>query len=114
MSGLFADGLVIPSAMLALLGWLVPKGLSLIFPEGIKPLLALSFMATLVMFVLGMGFFLVLYIWQGAPLDVLFEAGIFAGILHFGRLGLISSLLWGPIMILSVAGLPRHWVKEKW
>lgn len=114
MSSLFADGLVIPAAVLALLGWLVPRLLSLIFPEGIRPLLLLTFAATLLMFGLGMTFFLALYIWQGAPLDALFEAGITAGLLHFGRLGLISALLWAPIMILSVAGLPKHWVKETW
>ena len=58
MSGLFTDGLVIPAAVLALLGWLVPRMLSLVFPEGVKPLFILSFVATLIMFVLGMGFFL--------------------------------------------------------
>ena len=114
MSGLFTDGLVIPAAVLALLGWLVPRMLSLVFPEGVKPLFILAFAATLIMFVLGMGFFLALYLWQGAPLGVLFEAGITAGLLHFGRLGLISALLWAPIMILSVAGLPKHWIKETW
>jgi hypothetical protein len=33
---------------------------------------------------------------------------------HFGRLAVVSALIWGPIMLLSVAGLPKHWVKETW
>jgi hypothetical protein len=33
---------------------------------------------------------------------------------HFGRLGLLSGLFWLPVMILSVASLPRKWVKETW
>jgi hypothetical protein len=111
---LFSDGLVFPAAVLALLGWLVPRLLSRVFPEGVRPLLILAFISTLVMFLFGMGFFLALYIWQGAPISTLFEAGWTSGLLHFGRLGLISALLWGPILILSVAGLPKHWIKETW
>ena len=111
---LFSDGLIFPAALLALLGWMVPRLLSRIFLEGVKPLMILAAISTLIMLFLGMGFFLALYIWQGAPISTLFEAGILAGLVHFGRLGLISALIWGPIMILSVAGLPRHWIKETW
>lgn len=111
---LFSDGLVFPAALLALLGWLVPRLLSRLLPEGVKPLMVLAFISTLIMLVLGMVFFLTLYIWQGAPIDTLFEAGILVSLVHFGRLGLISTLIWGPIMILSVAGLPKHWIKETW
>lgn len=114
MNRIFTDGLIIPALVLALVGWLVPRMLSLVWPEGVRPLLLLTFVATLIMLVLGMGFFLGLYLWQGVPLDLLFEPGLGAGIAHFLRLGLISALLWGPIMILSVAGLPRQWVKETW
>ncbi len=111
---LFSDGLVFPAALLALLGWLVPRLLSRLLPEGVKPLMVLAFISTLIMLVLGMVFFLTLYIWQGAPIDTLFEVGILVNLVHFGRLGLISTLIWGPIMILSVAGLPKHWIKETW
>jgi hypothetical protein len=109
-----SDGLIIPAMVLALFGWLVPKGLSLVWPEGVRPLLALAFVATVIMFLFGTGFFMALYAWQGAPLSAVFEPGLAAGLLHFGRLGLISALLWGPIMVLSVAGLPKGWTKEIW
>ncbi|MCC5974401.1 MAG: hypothetical protein JJT81_10170 [Rubellimicrobium sp.] len=109
-----SDSLLIPALALALVGWLVPRGLSLIFPEGVRPLLLLAFVSTLVMLGIGTGFFLALYVWQGVPFAALFEGSTLAGLAHFVRLGLISALLWGPIMILSVAGLPKHWVKETW
>jgi len=111
---LLSDGLIVPALILALIGWLVPKLLSLVWPEGVRPLFALAFCATLIMLALGTGFFVALYVWQGVPLAILFELGLLSGIMHFARLGLISALLWGPIMVLSVAGLPRHWVKETW
>lgn len=114
MGDLFTDGLVIPALALALLGWIVPRLLSLVFPEGIRPLLVLAFVATLVMFVFGMLFFVALYIVDGVPLSRLFSDGLAPGLLHFGRLGLVSGLIWGPILVLSVAGLPRHWVEETW
>jgi hypothetical protein len=109
-----SDGLFIPALVLAVIGWLVPKGLALFWPEGVRPLMLLALVATLVMFLFGMGFFIALYVWQGAPLSAVFEPGLAAGLFHFGRLGLISALLWGPIMVLSVAGLPKGWTKEIW
>ena len=111
---MLADGLILPALVLALVGWLVPRALSLIFPEGVRPLMLLALCATVIMFVLGSGFFVLLYLLQGVPLAAVFEPGIASGVVHFGRLGLISGLIWGPIMVLSVAGLPKGWVKETW
>ena len=108
------DGLLLPALVLALLGWVVPRLLSLAFPEGVRPLLILAFVATVLMVLIGALFFLALYLFQGVPLATLFEPGLASGLLHFGRLGLISALIWGPILILSVAGLPKYWVEETW
>ena len=106
------SGLVLPALLLALVGWLVPRMLSLVFPEGVRPLLLLALVATILMVLIGSGFFVLLYVIQGIPMAVLFEPGLASGIVHFGKLGLISALIWGPILILSVAGLPKTWVKE--
>ena len=54
------------------------------------------------------------YLVQGVPLATLFEPGLASGLVHFARLGLISALIWGPILILSVARLPKYWVEETW
>jgi uncharacterized membrane protein len=108
------EELLLPSLALALIGWLVPRGLSLFWPEGVRPLLALGFVATLVMLVVSALFFLGFYILGGVPLDRLTEEGWGPAVAHFGRLAVISALIWGPILVLSVAGLPKHWVKETW
>lgn len=112
--GAFADNLVLPALALAFMGWLVPRGLALVFPEGVGPLFALAFCAAAVMLLIGMAFFAALYARQGGPWDALAEAGRVGLLLHFLRLGSISALLWGPIMVLSVAGLPRRWTRATW
>ena len=109
-----AEGLVVPALGLALLGWLLPRGLSLVWPEGVRALLVLGLVATLVMLLLSAGFFVGLYLAGGVPLARLSAGGWQAMVVHFGRLAVISALIWGPILVLSVAGLPRHWVKERW
>jgi hypothetical protein len=109
-----AEELVVPALGLALVGWLVPRGLSLVWPEGVRALLLLGFVATFLMFLLSAGFFLGLYLIGGAPLAALTGGGWGPVLSHFGWLAVISALIWGPMLLLSVAGLPKHWVKERW
>ncbi len=108
------DGLILPALLLAFVGWLVPRGLSLVFAEGVRALFILALVSTLIMLAVGLGFFIGLYVADGVPVAALFENGIGPTLAYFGRLSLISAFIWGPIMILSVAGLPKHWVKETW
>ncbi len=112
--GAFADGLVLPALALAVMGWLVPRLLARVFPEGVRPLLALACLSAALMLLLGMAFFAALYRWQGVPWEVLLEAGWGGLVLHFLRLGSISALLWGPVLLLSVAELPRRWTRATW
>lgn len=114
MAEAFSSGLFIPAAILALMAWLVPKGLSMIMPEGVWPLIRLTFYATLILFAMASAFFVVMYAQRGAGWVTLSEFSLIENIALFGRLGLISAMIWAPIMILSVANLPRHWVKETW
>jgi hypothetical protein len=58
--------------------------------------------------------FALLYRWQGMPFAALGDAGFWPVVAHFGRLSVSSALIWVPIMILSLANLPRHWVTERW
>ena len=110
----FSWGLVLPTLVLAVLGWAVPRALALVWPEGVGPLLALGFVATLLMLLLAAAVFAGLYAIQGAPLGELFRLGPWPGVWHFLRLGLLSALVWAPILVLSAAGLPRRWRTETW
>ena len=109
-----ADNLFMSAMVLAVLGWCVPKALSVVFPEGVRPLMLLAFVSACALFVLSALYFIVLYVAMGAPLADITAGGLPAVIAHFGRLGLVSALFWAPIMILTVANLPRHWREETW
>lgn len=107
--------LVLPSLALGLLGWAVPRLLARVWPEGLPALLLLAAASAVILTVLSAGLFLLLYAWRGAPPALLLdESGAVRSAVHFLRLGLASALIWAPLMILSVAGLPRRWTTERW
>ena len=114
MGELAASGLILPAVVLALAGFAVPRLLARLLPEGVKPLLLNAFLSTVLLWLASALFFLLLYRWQGAAPELLTQAGLVPLMLHFGRLGLLSALIWLPVMILSVAGLPSRWRHETW
>ena len=114
MTEAFSSGLILPALVLAALGWFVPRLLALIWPEGVKWLMLLALSSTIIMALLGAGFFAFLYVVQVIGVGDLLETGGLALAAHFLRLSLISALLWGPLMVLSIAGVPKNWVKEVW
>ncbi|WP_108815563.1 hypothetical protein [Loktanella sp. Alg231-35] len=114
MGELISDSLFLPALVLAVLGFVVPRAWAKLLPEGVKPLLMNAFLSTVVLFSLSAIFFFCLYLWQGLPMAELMEPGVAANAVFFGRLGLIAAIIWAPILLLSVAGLPRKWVKETW
>ena len=111
---LLADAIVIPFMLIALVAWIVPKLLAMVFAEGVRPLIMLTLFATLLLFAISGGIFLLLYVVQGAPLAELADGGWLTNVVFFGRLGLSAAIIWVPIMLLSVSGLPRHWKEETW
>ncbi len=114
MTDAFSTGLILPAICLAALGWAVPRVLAIWWPEGVKWLMGLALVSTLVMAIAGAAFFAILYATQGVSLDDLWETGGLSVLVHFGKLSLISALLWGPLMVLSLAGVPKNWVREVW
>lgn len=110
----FTDGLIFPALSLALLAWLVPKLVSMTLAEGARPLMLNALLSSIILFCLSGGYFFVLYLSQGIPFWKLLEPGWAAVVTYYGRLGLTAAIIWAPIMILSVAALPRTWVHEKW
>ncbi|EBA13517.1 hypothetical protein [Roseobacter sp. CCS2] len=114
MSTLFSDALFLPALVLGLVSFAVPRVLARALPEGVKPLMLNAFLSTILLFVLSALFFFCLYLWQGLSIAEVLEPGVVTSVALFGRLGLIAALIWAPIMVLSVASLPRKWVKETW
>lgn len=111
---LFSDSLFIPALILALMAWFVPRLLGRVIPEGVRPLIVIAFLSTVFLFCLSAAFFVGLYFWQGLSWEQFAQFGVAANVLFYGKLGLIAALIWGPIMVLSVANLPRGWVKKVW
>ena len=114
MGAAFSDQLFLPALFLAILAFVVPRIFGRILPEGVKPLLVNAFLSTTLLFVISALFFFCLYLWQGQSIARIMEPGLASNVVFFGRLGLVAAIIWAPIMILSVAGLPRKWVKETW
>ena len=107
-------GLLIPAIALGLLGWLAPKLWSLLLPEGIPALFANAVLSAVTLTALTGLYFLLSYYQAGAPLERMAQEGIAANLAFFGRLGLSAAIIWGPMMALSLMGLPRTWTKATW
>jgi hypothetical protein len=110
----FSDALFLPALCLAILAFVVPRLIGRVLPEGVMPLLLNALLSTVLLFVITALFFFCLYLWQGSSVAQIMEPGLAINVVFFGRLGLVAAIIWAPIMILSVAGLPRKWVKETW
>ena len=106
----FGLGLIIPAAILVLLGWFVPKWLGSRYANNLPKLIAVALVATFLMFLLAGALFAALYVGQGAPVSALAELGVG----YFLALGRNSALIWGPLMILSLIGLDRRSRPELW
>jgi hypothetical protein len=98
---------VLPLMGLALLAWSVPWAIGRILPEGLGWLVVNGLVsAALLAGIAALGFIL-LYgeaggvVWREAPW-------------HFALLSARSALLWGPILVLSLANLPRGWTEAEW
>lgn len=113
-SGALSTGLILPAICLAVLGWIVPKVLAIRWPEGVAWLMVLALVSAIVMAGLGAVFFAGVYAAQGVKLDDLYATGGLSVPVHFVKLSILSALLWGPLMVLSVAGVPKKWVREVW
>ncbi|MEO1637652.1 MAG: hypothetical protein AAFU41_00220 [Pseudomonadota bacterium] len=109
-----ASELILPALILGALGFVVPRLFALALPEGVPPLMLNALLSTLTLFVLAALTFLALYLWQGAPWAELSVQGWAANLGFFGRLGLIAAIIWAPVMVLSLAGLPKKWKEAVW
>ncbi len=103
-----------PALILSAMGWLVPRMLEQVFPEGVRPLVLLTLASALILFGLSVVAFIVLYAAQDIPIGALFTPDGLETIVHFSRLALLSGLFWGPILLLTVATMPKRWTEAEW
>ncbi len=106
----FGLGLIIPTTILALLGWFVPKWLGGRYADSLPKVIAVGLVSTFVMYLLAGALFAALYVAQGAPLSALGELGVS----YFLVLGRGAALIWAPIMLLSLIGLDPRYRSETW
>lgn len=106
--------LLLPALILGVLGWAVPRALARVWPEGVRPLVWLGVVSALLTLLAGMGFFLILNALQGIPPRSLFADGPIQGLVTLARLSLSAAIIWAPILVLTVAGLPKRWTEETW
>jgi hypothetical protein len=98
---------VLPLAGLALLAWFVPPALGRVLPEGVGWLVLNGILSAVVLALIAAVGFVLLYgeaggpVWREAPW-------------HFALLSARSALLWAPILVLSLANLPRGWTEAEW
>lgn len=101
------QGVILPLAALGAVAWLLPLGLGRLLPRSLAGLILNGAIAAAVLTALGVALFAFLYgptaglVWSAAP-----------G--HFLILSARAALLWGPILVLGLANLPRSWPPEDW
>ncbi|UWQ19029.1 hypothetical protein [Jannaschia sp. M317] len=99
--------LILPVLFLAALAWIVPWGLGRVLPEGLGWLIVNGMISVVALAVGAGALFVLLYgsaggvVWQEAPW-------------HFVSLSARSAIVWGPVLVLSLANLPRGWREVEW
>lgn len=107
-------GVLLPVLGLLLCAAVIPIGVERWMPETIAGMVATGVVSAVLMTLLSAGYFLWAYASQDTRL--LDAIGIAPGetLAHFLRLGLGSSLIWGPVVLLVVSTSPRRWTENEW
>ena len=103
-----------PVVVLILLAWLLPTCLHWLIGEGVVKLFVITAIAATVLWI-GTG----AYIWSSD-----FGWRGLGGVLATADLGAVSwyvfvqgaraSIIWAPVLVLSVSSLPRRWKEAVW
>lgn len=98
---------VLPVVLLAAAAWVVPWILSKVLPEGVFWLALIGAISAVLLAVVSAIGFYVLYGQAG-------EAVLDAAPWHFVVLSARAALVWGPVMVLSLANIPKGWKEAVW
>lgn len=94
----FFWSVALPVLGLMVAAWIVPRILFRVFQEGVRPLIALGGVSTLIL-------------WCGS--GVYLSQGVIVPALIVSK-GALAALIWAPVMVLSLAGLPSKWKEAVW
>lgn len=101
------ESVLLPVVLLAAAAWAVPWLLSKVLPEGVFWLILIGIISAVLLTVLSALGFYVLY---GQAGDVVLDAAPW----HFVVLSARAALIWGPVMVLSLANVPKGWKEAVW
>ncbi|MCR8724175.1 hypothetical protein [Frigidibacter sp. ROC022] len=110
----FTLTILLPIAVLVGVAVLLPRWMQRITPETLAGLILNGLASAAVLTVLATLWFFGSYLYRGDVLLDLFEIAPGSTVLHFLRLGLASALIWGPVLVLAVAAVPKRWKEATW
>lgn len=99
---------ILPAILAAGAALALPWWLSRRLPETMGGLALNLVISCLVMWGLSVAYFVAAYLAQDARIAAAIGPGL-AGAWHFARLGLLSALLWGPLVALVLVTRPATW-----
>ena len=106
--------LLIPLVLLVATAILLPRVILRWLPETLAGLILNGTISALVLTALASGWLFLSYLWRDSHLLYLFGLAPGGTLLYFLRLGLMSALIWAPVLVLALATLPKRWKHATW
>ncbi len=104
----------LPLIGFSILALLLPRVVLQVMPETPAGLVANGVIVYAVVLVVAALYFYWSYTQQDTRVADLLGLEPAQSAVHFARLGVMSSVVWAPIMVLRIAGLHRHWKENTW
>jgi hypothetical protein len=106
--------LLIPVVLLVATAILLPRLLLRWMPETLGGLILNGAITAAVLTGIASGWLFLSYLWRDSRLLDLFGLAPGGTLLYFLRLGLMSALIWAPVLVLALATLPKRWKHATW
>ena len=107
-------GGLVPVLALIVLAVAVPKLVARLVPEGVGWLVGNGVISSVALWAVAAGYFAGAYAMQADALTRLLGIDPIGTLAHFVKLGALAGMIWAPVMVLSLASLPKKWVEVVW